>query len=475
MDISSTKYFDARELVEWTKGNWLTAPPESIAGISKDSRTMADGCLYLALQGENYDGHVFVDDARKNGAAGAIISRESLPAVQARLASEPRFPLLAVEDTHLALRDMAASYRAIVDCPIVGITGSVGKTTVKEMASQMMASEMATASTHGNYNNKIGLPISLLDMARDTEVGVFEIGTNHPGEIAELASVLQPTWGIVTSVGPVHLEYFDSVESIAREKADLLAALPSDGVAVLDCDGDFYDILKSFVSGSVVTVSLNGEGDYSCRAGTCGRVTIRETSTNDECSLSIPLPGEHNIVNAMLAVAAARGNGISWEGIQSALDSFDAPGMRWEVIHVAGLRVVNDAYNANPMSMRAAIRTLADIGSASRWLVLGVMLELGNRAQEEHRKIGEFVAEAMTTGPAAWGGLIVVGEYGCIIARAARDAGLSAKLIIECESTEDASDAIAEVVPAGDTVLLKASRAAHFERIVTILERRSNE
>jgi UDP-N-acetylmuramoyl-tripeptide--D-alanyl-D-alanine ligase len=223
--------YTATELAAWCTGQWSPAPPPEIAGVTQDTRTIQSGHLYVALKGKNHDGHDFLDQAFIKGAAGAVVSEEHSDAGTAE------HPVLCVEDTARALREMAAAYRDKVNPHIIAVTGSAGKSTVKEMTAAMTERKGPTARTRGNWNNDIGLPLSLLAMPAGTQFGVFEIGMNHPGEIENLCRILKPSWGIVTNIGPVHMEFFKSIDDIAREKASLLRSLPADGTAFINRDG----------------------------------------------------------------------------------------------------------------------------------------------------------------------------------------------------------------------------------------------
>jgi len=456
--------FDPVEMAMWTGGTWDPLPPKAIDGVSNDTRSLNRGNVYFALTGGNFEGHAFVERAFEKGASGAVVSDSWMApeSVKGR-------PLLRVAAPARALRDVAAGYRQKLNPRIVAVTGSAGKTTVKEMTAHMLSTTLPVASTKGNWNNDIGLPLSLLAMSRQTRVGVFEVGTNHPGELAPLCGLLKPTWGVVTNVGPVHIEFFGSVESIAREKAEVLRCLPPDGVAVLNQDDPSFNLLCDMAPGRVITISMRDEADYACLArdpGT-GSATIRERSSGEEHALQLSLTGEHNIVNVLLAIAVARGFGVSWEDIRRAASSYCSLPMRWETKQFRGITAVNDAYNANPLSMRAALRTFAEMPAGGRkWLLLGGMLELGSRQEEEHLAVGRHV------GAGDWAGLIAVGPLGKLIARGAEEAGFSAQRIFCCANNEAAAHVAVEQLKSGDRVLLKASRGMRLEEVLAAIEKR---
>lgn len=475
-----TATFQADELAEWSGGAWSAAPRGVLRGVSNDTRAIEQGNLYFALKGERYDGHEFVADAFRKGAGAAVVKKDfgfaavssaSLDSQYAQPTPErPRGvhdaanrPLLRVDDPAKALRDIALSYRLKVNPEIVAVTGSVGKSTVKEMTARMLATTLPTSGTPGNWNNDIGLPLSILRMESDARAGVFEIGMNHPGEITALCGIAKPTCGVITNVGPVHLEFFDSVEAIAREKASLLRSLPSDGLAVLNRDGGFFDLLRAAAPCRVITVSMDGRADYTRVTGDAAdnRVIIRETAGGDEFSLDLPVPGRFNAANAMLAVAVARAHGVRWDGIRDALRRYVGLPMRWEETSVAGRRVINDAYNANPVSMRASIQTFGEQTIEGRkWLALGGMLELGRNEEAEHLALGKFI------GGGQWAGLITVGKLGDIIAQGAENAGLGKPRVYRCADKHRASQILAEKTSEGDAVLVKASRGIRLEEVI---------
>lgn len=450
----------AEELARWSRGTWVPEPPREIKGVSHDTRTLKPGMLYVALSGERFDGHQFIAKAFSKGACGAMIQRDN-----PYLTEDLRGPLLVVDDPFAALQAMAAAYRRQLDAHIVGVTGSAGKTTVKDMIATLLGTAMPTARTQGNWNNAIGLPLSILGMSRADQAGVFEVGMNHPGELAPLCQILLPHWGVVTNVGPVHMEFFDSVQSIAMEKAELLRSLPEDGVAVLNRDSQFFDLLAASAPGKILTVSMKNEADYVCRdkelADDGMSLVIDERATAERHVIQLPLVGEHHILNAMLAIAVARDQGIEWPDIAHSLKRFIPAPMRWQKNTLNGVTFINDAYNANPMSMRAAVEAFQRVATRSRkWLVLGGMLELGRIERHEHHELGRFL------GRYDWAGLVTVGELGVHIAAGAESAGFRRRAIHTCIDSEEAVEKLITMLRPGDQVLLKASRGMRLEEVI---------
>ncbi|MBP7830496.1 MAG: UDP-N-acetylmuramoyl-tripeptide--D-alanyl-D-alanine ligase [Kiritimatiellae bacterium] len=444
----------AKDLATWSGGAWEGAAPPSARGVCADTRRLREGDLYVALAGPRFDGHDFIGAAFAAGASAVMAERAPVPAPG---------PVLRVGDTRKALGELAAGYRRTLDARLIGVTGSVGKTTVKEMTADMLAQAAPTARTLGNWNNDIGLPLSVLAIEPVHRYGVMEVGTSHPGEIAALCACLRPDWGLVTAVGPGHLEYFDSVQAIAREKAELLRSLPPGGLAFLSRDDAWYELLYAATPCPVVTVSLEAGADYRGRPDPAGglRFTVEERESGQAAELEVPLPGRHLVADALLAVAVGRRCGLSWEAIGAALARFRPQPLRWARSVARGVAFVNDAYNANPMSMKAALETFAKSPvEGRRWLVLGGMLELGAAECDLHRQLGRIVA----AGP--WAGLLAVGPLGAWIAEGAREAGLSDGRAFLCPDAETAARRLLQWTRPGDAVLLKASRAEQLEKVL---------
>ncbi|HOW97841.1 MAG TPA: UDP-N-acetylmuramoyl-tripeptide--D-alanyl-D-alanine ligase, partial [Kiritimatiellia bacterium] len=372
-------------------------------------------------------------------------------------------PVLVVGDTRKALGDLASGYRRTVTARLVGVTGSVGKTTVKEMIADALAQAAPTARTPGNWNNDIGLPLSLLAIEPVHRYAVLEAGTNHPGEIAALCRGMRPDWGVVTAIGQGHLEHFGSVEAVAREKADLLRALPAGGLAFLPRDDAWYELLRAAAPCPVVTVSLEAGADYRGRPDPAGgdRFVVEERETGERAELVSPLPGRHMVANALFAAAVGRRCGLPWAAISAALARYRPPPLRWNRSVVRNVTFINDAYNANPMSMRAALEAFGRMAVAGRrWLVLGGMLELGPGECDLHRQLGRVVAG----GP--WEGLLAVGPRGAWIVEGTREAGLSADRSFCCADAGAAARRLDQWARPGDAVLLKASRTERLEKVL---------
>ncbi len=446
--------FSQEQLVAWTGGRWV-GPPVAVRGIGHDTRALEPGAAYLALRGERHDGHAFVDEAFARGARLAVVDGRGAP-------RRPRGPLLVVGDTLRALDGLARGHRAQCRGLVIAVTGSVGKTTVKDMIAQVLSAAGPVGASRGNWNNRIGVPLSLLRLEPEDRFGVFEAGMNHPGELAPLVDLLRPDWGVLTRVAPVHMEFFDSEEAVAREKAALLRGLDRAGTAVLGADEPWYDLLRGEAGCRVVTVAMSGEASYLGEHPAGTRVLRVRGPAGDVFDYAVPLPGDPARRNALRAVAVGREAGLAPEAIAEALARFRPPPMRWEETRAGGLLWVNDAYNASPVSMRAALDTFAETEvSGRRWIVLGGMHELGARADEEHRLLGRFAA----AGP--WAGLLAVGPLGERIAEGAAGAGWGADRCERCATPAEAAAALARRARPGDAVLLKGSRLERIETVLT--------
>ena len=422
-------------------------PEDPVTGISNDTRTLRPGDLYVAIRGDHFDGHDFVKQAFEKGASGALVEEGFTQAGK---------PLLEAADTIGGLQALAAGYRETWSGVVVGITGSVGKTSVKEMCADVLAMRGETHRTAGNYNNHIGLPLSMLAMPRQAEFGVFEIGMNRPGEIAQLAGLLRPAIGIITDIANAHRESFASMEEIAREKAQLAAQVPESGRVILDRDSEWFELMNEHTCAAVTTVSMKGDADYVGHpAGPLELEVIPQTPNSKPQTFPMPLPGEHMMKNALRAVALGWELALSPADIAEGLRRFRPVPMRWETSDIGGIMFINDAYNANPLSMRANLNTFAALpGGSRKWAVIGGMRELGETADEEHAALGRFIDSLDLDG------VITVGPLGGAI-------GCSRPVCrFHVPAAADAAAILKDHLHSGDTVLLKASRGERLEQVL---------
>ncbi|HSN92172.1 MAG TPA: UDP-N-acetylmuramoyl-tripeptide--D-alanyl-D-alanine ligase, partial [Anaeromyxobacteraceae bacterium] len=390
--------FTPDEIAAATGGRWLGAPPAQVAGVSTDTRTLAAGCLFVALRGERFDAHQFLPEAAARGASAAVVAEGLAGPGPAPL------PAIAVKDTLAALGALARLHRRRFAVPVVAVTGSNGKTTTREMIAAILATRGPVLKSEGNLNNEVGVPLTLFRLEESHRAAVIEMGMSHPGEIARLAAVAEPQVGVVTNAAPSHLEGLGSVEGVADAKAELYRGLPPGGVAVANAD-DARMLRRAQESGRRLVTFAVGRG----RRGDVAVLEILEQTPeglrfllgvgNREIEVRLPLVGAHNAANAAAAACAAISLGCTDREIVAGLAAARPPGRRLRLERLpSGVLLVDDCYNANPLSMSAALRTLSELGGGSRRVaVLGDMLELGTFEGEAHRGLG---AEAARSGVA---------------------------------------------------------------------------
>ncbi|MFG0318795.1 MAG: UDP-N-acetylmuramoyl-tripeptide--D-alanyl-D-alanine ligase, partial [Planctomycetota bacterium JB042] len=351
--------------------------PETVAGVSTDTRALAAGELFVALRGESFDGHAFLERAAEAGAAAAVVDRD---------VDAPPLPLIRVADTGVALLDLARWVRGRLRAKVVAITGTNGKTTTKDLVAKALAARHRVVSSPKSFNNFVGVPLTLFLADRETDVVVLEIGTNHPGEIATLGDVARPDVAAVTNVSEAHLEGLGSLEGVLEEKASLLDHVAEGGVTVLCRDEPSYDFLRERARGRVVSTGVKRRADYVATMPHCDFERIG-FHVNGQDRVRVPMIGCHNLYNALMAIAVAAELDVAVADASHALRDFEGPPMRLTRRRSGDRLVVDDAYNANPGSTKAAIKTFASIAAPGRKvLVLGDMLELGSGAARRDRK-----------------------------------------------------------------------------------------
>jgi len=436
-----------------------------ITGYSIDSRTVATGDLFFAIRGPRHDGHDYIEAALERGAAGAVASREWLQARRAAGGGIER--LVGVDDPAEALRRLATAARLRWGKPVVAVTGSNGKTTTKEVVSALLATRYRISKSEGNLNNEFGLPLSLLRIGDEAEIGVLEMGMNHRGEIRRLAGIAKPTVGVVTNVNAAHLEFFESVDEIALAKRELIESLGPEGVAVLNAGDERVRGFAKVHSGRSRTFGVEAEADYQAvkleSLGPRGeRFVLRWTSAaggTRESGYVSALPGRHNVANVAAAIAVAGVFEIEPPELVGAIAGLKTFHMRGEFVETGGVKVLNDSYNANPAAVTAMLEVLRQTPARRRVAVLGEMRELGEASAALHRQVGEAAAEAADV-------LVAVQGHAREIVSGAVAAGLTASAAHFFEDAAAAGDFLAQFLEAGDAVLFKASRAVGLERAV---------
>jgi UDP-N-acetylmuramoyl-tripeptide--D-alanyl-D-alanine ligase len=449
--------FIAAEILSATGGRLAAGRANAAcSGVSTDTRALVPGQCFVALRGERFDGHDFAAAALQSGAAGAIVSRLS----DGILPAPDRAFVIVVEDTLKALGDLARLHRGRFDVPVIGVTGSTGKTTTKDMIAAILARRGPVAATPENFNNEIGVPLALLSMAPDHTAAVIEMAMRGPGEVAYLASLARPTVAVITNIGLSHLERLGSPDAIADAKGELLDAVGA-GVSVLNADDAYFERLSRRARGRVVSFGVSEAADFRGAeiAVEPGRTRFRLICPTGETEVLLAAPGRHQALNSLAAAAAAIESGATLGDVAEALAAFSAAHGRAEVLtSKGGFRILNDCYNASPASVEVALGLLADAEGRHKIAILGDMLELGPTAPELHRSVGE---EAGRIGLEM---LIAVGDLSRFTAEGARAAGARTVVRWTTSSDQAATWALDALEP-GDVVLVKASRAMAFEEI----------
>lgn len=461
-EVISTKVL-AGETFEWMK--------QPIRWIGLDSRLIRPGDLFLAMKGDRFDGHDFVGAALSRGAVGAIV-HDAYPvgALAVKPVAKQTVPfILGVRDPLFAYQQLATHHRSRFAIPVVAVTGSNGKTTTKEMVASVMAHRWKILKTEGNLNNRIGVPQTLFRLNGRHEGAVIEMGVDRVGQTIRLCEMVRPTIGVITNIGPDHLEFFGSMEGSAQSKAELLDCIPVGGTAVLNADDPYYDYLASRARCHVLSFGLSSKADVRAidvksdgRNGSIFRLLflgkVRHTIVR------IHVQGTHNISNALAAAAVGVVLGLPAAVIAQGLSRFRPAAMRSQIFVSQGITVINDCYNANPASMKAAVQLLVQRGEGRKKIaVLGDMLELGANAVSLHQEVGVFVAQQGIDQ------LIACGTLGRSLAEGATRAGFDREHIILAPEASSAAAAVKAVVKPGDVVLAKASREMKLEQVVHAL------
>jgi UDP-N-acetylmuramoyl-tripeptide--D-alanyl-D-alanine ligase len=446
----------------------------SIERISTDSRTIKKGELFVALRGENFDGHKFVEDVAKSGASGAIVDAKwdgrvgALRRPDAAARRPYPFALIRATDTLLAYQNLAANYRKSLPIKVLAITGSNGKTSTKDFSASVLGRKFRVTKTQGNFNNHVGLPRTILEATSNHEIGVWEIGMNHPGEVAPLAKIAAPDAAIITNIGVAHIEFMGTREAIAKEKGALAEAIGANGTVILNGDDRFSKKIAERTRAHVIFAGTN--------EGMIRAIDIQQSADGSEftiiegahrCRAQLPVPGIHMVQNALLAVAAGRAFGLSLEEAAGGLASAPLTKARLQIKEINGVQFLDDSYNANPDSMKAALQTLVELDNVGKKIaVLGEMRELGKETQRGHEEVGECAASLSVDH------LIGIGEMGAVIARAAKKAGLEKSSAVG--STSEAADLLTDIATPGDLVLIKGSRLARTEEVIEHFARHSS-
>ena len=449
------KAFSPNEIRLAVHGRWLSQGADiTVDGVTTDSRTANPGDLFVAIKGENFDGHDYLLAAAKAGCISAIVDRDA--DLSSDILSIYGGGLIGVEDTTVALGELAGFYRKQLAANVIAITGSNGKTTVKRMIDHIMSRRYTGTVSPKSFNNAIGVPLTILSAKPSDDYVICEVGTNAPGEVLNLGRIVQPDVAVITGAGSAHLEGLKSVERVAVEKASLLATLSPTGIAIVR--GGQQSLDHAMVSFDCRMIRF-GEED-PCEL----RITAHEPrpdgqrfQINERLWVFLPVPGRHNAFNALAAIAVAQRFGFDQELAAEALADVSLPEMRLERIEAGEVTIINDAYNANPDSVSAAAAVLAEMPARRRVMILGDMRELGEQSEQLHSELGELLARRRADL------LVGVGELGRLIARGAAAGGVESR---EYDTVDDLIGDLDGLLQAGDVILIKGSRAMGMERAV---------
>ena len=426
--------------------------------VSTDSRNIPPDCLFIPLEGERFDGHSFIQAALEAGAAGCLTARERESYLPGRF-------YIKVRSTQRALWELARYYKKLFPIPFIAVTGSVGKTTTKDMTAAVLGARFCVHKTEGNFNNDIGVPLTLLRLEAQHEVCVVELGMDHAGEIDNLARLVEPDMALITNIGDAHIENLGSRENIFKAKCEIFPHLKRDGLAVLNGDDPLLASLEGTLAQRTVFVG-EGEGlDYTARdlsSDGAGHLFCRVKTPRSQFEANIPALGSHMIYPTLMAAAVAEALGMAPDEIIRGIGAFLPTKMRMNIVRCKGdIVILNDAYNANPQSMRAAAAVLGDAQGRRKVAVVGDMKELGPGSEQFHRAVGGYFAQSGADR------LIAIGELARFMAEGAQEAGLDQADYFP--TLDAARNALSREVRAGVTILVKASRSMAFEKIVDFL------
>jgi UDP-N-acetylmuramoyl-tripeptide--D-alanyl-D-alanine ligase len=455
------------EIIHAVNGQLLFGTtPHPFDNISIDSRSVNEYSLFVAIVGERFDSHDFITDIIQQPVHGVLIQQESVSPEQIHLWKSKNVLCISVPDTIKALGDLGCFQRVQWGGAVVGITGTNGKTSVKELTSSVLETTYKTIKTRGNFNNHIGVPITLFQIQSDHKWAVVEMGMNHPGEIAYLAGICQPDVGIVTNIGPGHLEGVSSIEGVRKAKGELIEHLDKNNLAILNADDPLVLSYRNQCKCSVLTYGLNDYAEISANdiAESINGCRFKLKTPDGSIVVYLPVPGRFMVSNALAAAAVGYYANIPLESIKSALESYQPIKGRSCIRHQPdGIHIIDDTYNANPASMRAAIDSLKQIGIHNNcYFVCGDMYELGPEANQYHKDIGAYAAKA------GLNGIFVTGNYASDILDGAIDAGFDKNAI--CSGThKDIANMLLELLKPGDWLLVKGSRAMKMEQIIEMI------
>lgn len=453
--------FTLQEVLTVTGGTYAGESTKQVVftNVSTDTRTIEEGSLFVALTGDTFDGHDFLSQAMSKGALGALVSKGRV---------EAGLICIEVESPLLAYQQLANYHRRRFDIPVVAVTGSSGKTTTKEMIGAVLSAKFNVLKTEKNFNNEIGLPKTLLQLTEDHEACVVEMGMRGLGQIDELARIAEPTVGVITNVGNSHIELLGSRENIGKAKSELIRHIPPEGTAILNEDDDLVRPMASLTEGKTIFYGIKENATVSGFQLRYKKDGIKFTCRcfDEVFDIFLPMIGDHNVYDALAAIAVGRALGVSSQKIAKALGNFKGISMRQEIVSFGDMVVLNDAYNANPVSMAESIKALGQLDGKRKIAMLGDMLELGAYSEANHREIGRLLVDE------GYDQVYTFGEAAKYIAREAKSSGIRVAKI--CDSHLDIVNAYWDERAKGDVILVKGSRGLRMERVVTELTDRES-
>lgn len=429
-------------------------------GVTTDTRKVEEGMLFVALKGEKFDGHDFIAQAAQKGAIGAIVNKD----YDVSLLEDVDIDVLAVEDTLKAYQDLAKFWRSKFSIPVIGITGSNGKTTTKDLTAAVLSGKWNVLKTQANFNNEIGLPMTLLQINKTHDAAVVEMGMRGLGQIKALTEIARPTIGVITNVGETHLELLGTIENIAKAKGEMAQAIEINGKVILNADDEHVAKMHEITKAHAVYFGINRAADVKAFdiKTEDGKTEFEAIVGEKMAHFTLNMLGIHNVYNCLAALAVGYACGLTIEEMQKGLSSFRPTAMRFEYRKIGDFSIINDAYNASPASTRAALKNLAQVANGRKILVMGDMFELGSVETAAHEAIAQQAQEAGVSV------LITRGKLTENTAAKARELGM--EQVYECESHEAAVAVLKKVLQKGDTVLFKGSHGMHMEKIIELLE-----
>ena len=446
-------------VLEATGGALIQGNPKTpFAGVSTDSRSIRPGELFFALRGEHFDGHQFIAEALQGGGQGTVVDQTG------QWIADQAIAIIQVADTLQALGDLANLWRRRHPIPLIAVVGSNGKTTTKEMVAGILGQKDEVLKNPGNLNNLIGLPLSLLKMNSKDRVAVLEMGMNRAGEIRRLTQIAEPDLGIMTNIGPVHLEGLGSIKGVMKAKGELLEGMGAQGRLIFNADDPRVVELSRGFTGQKTAFGIKNPADWLATdifTREDGGVSFQLTGPTDGIVVALKLMGGHQVYNALAAAATTSHLGVGIKDIKKGLEAFQTPPMRMELITLRKeIKIINDSYNANPQSVDLALRTLSEVRGGRKIAVLGDMRELGKYARQAHREIGRQVKERGIDL------LFFLGQFAPNVARGAQEAGMKPQAIHIAKDHHDVSLHLAQALRKGDWVLIKGSRIMKMEEII---------